>query len=173
MTTIEEALDTIHGPRETYRPLLESDAIIRRICRTAEIVAQQKGVEPWSIVGEWTGHGSGVSNAIYQVYRAENGGESSPFAESIRAITQERERQRRKGYDESHDDDHEAWEIAKQAAEVLRSLDDDDHVDDWGIAAKWRNDEYKKLVIAAALIVAEMERYSRYEADMKGHGAED
>ena len=71
MATIEEALDTIRGPRETYRPMLEADAIIRRICRNAEGHALRRDVDPWVIIGNWTGHGSGVSNAIYQVYRTE------------------------------------------------------------------------------------------------------
>jgi len=69
MATIEQALDGIHGPRETYRPLLEPVAILNRICRTAELRAQQQGVDPWSVISDITGHGSGVSNAIYKVYR--------------------------------------------------------------------------------------------------------
>ena len=75
---IEEALDTLHGPRETFRPLLEAEAILRRICRTAECRASHENVEPWSIIGEMTGHGSGVSNAIYQVYKSEPAANAQP-----------------------------------------------------------------------------------------------
>jgi len=69
--TIDEALETIHGPSEEYRPLLQPEAILSRICRVAEFWAGREGVEPWSIIGRITGHGSGVSNAIYQVYRTD------------------------------------------------------------------------------------------------------
>lgn len=69
---IEEALDSIHGPRETYRPLLNPLNILSRICRTAELRASREGVEPWSIIGDITGHGSGVANAIYKAYRDES-----------------------------------------------------------------------------------------------------
>ena len=69
MSTIEEALDGLNGPREVFRPMLQAEAILNRICGTAELLAQQREVPPWVIISEMTSHGSGVSNAIYQVYR--------------------------------------------------------------------------------------------------------
>ena len=68
MATIEEALDGIHGPRETYRPLLDPLNILQRICRNAVGAAKRRGTEPWAIISDITGHGSGVSAAIYKVY---------------------------------------------------------------------------------------------------------
>jgi hypothetical protein len=69
VATIEEALDGLYGDRERFRPMLEPEAILKQICRTAEMTADRKGRPAWSIISDITGHGSGVSNAIYQVYR--------------------------------------------------------------------------------------------------------
>ena len=66
---IIEALDEINGPRETYRPLLDPINILQRICRTAEGKARRRRTEPWVIISDITGHGSGVSAAIYSAYR--------------------------------------------------------------------------------------------------------
>lgn len=65
---VEEALNQLHGDPETFRPLLQPEAILARICRTAKIQADHECVPPWSIISDLTGHGSGVSNAIYNVY---------------------------------------------------------------------------------------------------------
>ena len=65
---IEDALGTLHGPRETFREVLEPTAIIERICRTAMLRAEQTNMPAWSIIGQITGHGSGVSSAILSVY---------------------------------------------------------------------------------------------------------
>lgn len=65
---IEQALDRINGPRESYRPLLDAENILQRICRNAEGAAIRRGTEPWVIISDITGHGSGVSAAIYRVY---------------------------------------------------------------------------------------------------------
>jgi len=53
---VEKALDMLHGERETFRSSLEPEAIIKRICRTAEITARQEGVPAWTIIGNITGH---------------------------------------------------------------------------------------------------------------------
>ena len=66
---IEDALDTLHGPRETFREVLEPTAILERMCRTAILRAEQENMPAWSIIGQITGHGSGVSSAILNVYR--------------------------------------------------------------------------------------------------------
>jgi len=65
---IEYALGALYGEKEAFRPLLDPENVLRRICRTAAFTAKSRGVEPWSIIGDITGHGSGVSNAIYRVY---------------------------------------------------------------------------------------------------------
>ena len=72
MATIEEALAGLHGDPERFRPMLEPEAILKRICRTAEMRAERTARPAWSIISEVTGHGSGVSNAIYQVYREQS-----------------------------------------------------------------------------------------------------
>lgn len=69
---IEEALDTLYGPRESFRETLTNkDELLAKVCRYAEHEAEKKGCEPWSIIGMIMGHGSGVSNAIYKLYREE------------------------------------------------------------------------------------------------------
>lgn len=66
---MEESLDMWFGNRESLRKLLEDPAtILERICETAEHEASRRGVEPWVVISEWTGHGSGVSAAIYHLY---------------------------------------------------------------------------------------------------------
>ena len=68
--TIDEVLDSLRGPRESFRATLaDKDKILSRMCRYAERKAKQIRVPPWSIIGEITDHGSGVSNAIYELYR--------------------------------------------------------------------------------------------------------
>lgn len=67
---IEEVLDGLRGPREHFREILtDTTGLLRKVCQYAEFAAKKKKVEPWSIIGEITGHGSGVSSAIYQLYR--------------------------------------------------------------------------------------------------------
>jgi hypothetical protein len=69
-TKIEVVLDGLVGDRESFRKTLtDAPGILRKVCRYAEQMAEQQRVEPWSIVGQITGHGSGVSNAIYELYR--------------------------------------------------------------------------------------------------------
>jgi hypothetical protein len=73
---IDEVLKGLHGNPETFRKiLLDKDAILARVCRYAERVAKRKRVEPWLIIGDITSHGSGVSNAIYQLYRDRQDGD--------------------------------------------------------------------------------------------------
>jgi len=70
MATIEEALDGLHGSRERFRPMLENkDEILASMCDYAERTGRAQQVPPWSIISDITLHGSGVSNAIYKVYR--------------------------------------------------------------------------------------------------------
>lgn len=68
--TIDELLDKLKGPREVFRDILtDKDAILARMCRYAQWKAKEEGVPPWSIIGEITSHGSGVSSCIYELYR--------------------------------------------------------------------------------------------------------
>lgn len=64
---LEELLDRLCGPRDEFRrQILDTDALLRCFMSYAE----RKGKRPaWSIVGEITGHGSGVATAIYEYYR--------------------------------------------------------------------------------------------------------
>lgn len=71
---VERALDMLRGPRESYRPILtDKDKILARICsyakRTAAGDDERRSVPVWSVVSDITGHGSGVSSAIYELYR--------------------------------------------------------------------------------------------------------
>jgi hypothetical protein len=70
MATIEEAVESLRGNKESFRRTLEDkDELLARVCRYAEIEAERKGWQPWSVISRITGHGSGVSSAIYEVYR--------------------------------------------------------------------------------------------------------
>lgn len=67
---IETILDSLRGPRESYRKILEDkDALLAKACAYAEWKAKKMRVPPWSIIGAIFGHGSGVSSAIYELYR--------------------------------------------------------------------------------------------------------
>lgn len=84
-------------------------------------------------------------------------------------IADERGRQIAKGYDPLHDDAHTDDALADAAAylahsEEWRPYDDGGPTfPDWAehIAAKWNHDRRRQLVIAAALLVAEIERLDR------------
>lgn len=68
--TIDELLDKLKGPREVFREILEDkDTMLARMCLYAERKAKALGVPPWSVIGEITLHGSGVSSCIYELYR--------------------------------------------------------------------------------------------------------
>lgn len=73
---LEEVLDSLRGPREAFRrDITDIDTLMMRVCDYAESVAKRKRREPWAIIGEITCHGSGVSSAIYELYRRrEEGG---------------------------------------------------------------------------------------------------
>jgi len=69
---LEFLLDELNGPRESFRALLtDSVMLVRHMCDYAEMEARRKRREPWSIISDITGHGSGVSGAIYELYRRE------------------------------------------------------------------------------------------------------
>ena len=68
--TVDDVLKCLRGNPETFREILtDKDKLLQKICSFAKWKAEQKGVPPWSIIGEITGHGSGVSSCIYELYR--------------------------------------------------------------------------------------------------------
>lgn len=72
---VESAILGLVGNKDAFREMVtDRDSILRSVCDYAEYVAKQKGCEPWSIMGRITGHGSGVSSAIYEIYRRRNDG---------------------------------------------------------------------------------------------------
>jgi len=85
---------------------------------------------------------------------------------AISDISKERERQLSKGWDSNHDDHHNDGRLAGVAGLVAINktpfqdeLQSD--LDDWCIVHKWKDDRRRQLVIAAALLVAEIERLDR------------
>jgi hypothetical protein len=87
---------------------------------------------------------------------------------AIELVQQERRRQiEKEGWSLEHDDEHRYGALAKQAAALAVKhtdavvMDDGEEIDPWGLAEKHRNDSVRSLVIAGALIVAEIERLQR------------
>ena len=67
---VENSIANLVGNKDAFcEMVIDKDAILRSVCDYAEYVAKQKGCEPWSIMGRITGHGSGVSSALYEIYR--------------------------------------------------------------------------------------------------------
>jgi hypothetical protein len=68
--SIEDVIRNLRGKPETFRLILtDKDRLLQKLCSYARWKAEQQSVPPWSIVGEILGHGSGVSSAIYELYR--------------------------------------------------------------------------------------------------------
>lgn len=87
--------------------------------------------------------------------------------QAVEDVLAEREKQRAK-YGDAHDDHHDCGELAIVAASLADPESEFDapdkyHPDDWGyiIGAKHRDDRRKRLVIATALLIAEIERMDR------------
>lgn len=75
---IDEALDHLRGNKEHFREVLtDKTKILNSMCDYAERMAKKKRLEPWSIIGDITDHGSGVSSAIYELYRRKPQAEST------------------------------------------------------------------------------------------------
>ena len=85
----------------------------------------------------------------------------------INAIIAERESQIVKGYDAAHDDAHKEGELAEAAGIVAADLEVTDMEPhgprQWAayIFDKHEHDRRRQLVIAAAMLVAEIERMDR------------
>jgi hypothetical protein len=67
---IDKVLEGLTGPKDHFRKVLtDKSAILQSVCDYAERTALAEGVPPWAIVSDITAHGSGVSSAIYELYR--------------------------------------------------------------------------------------------------------
>ena len=93
---------------------------------------------------------------------------TSTHSDIMTAIAVERERQRKR-YDAAHDDEHTTGELLIRAAELAicntdTRLATDREPDAWGLVRKHGGDARHSLVVAAALIVAEIERLDREAA---------
>ncbi len=95
-------------------------------------------------------------------------------ASAIDLIRAERGRQISKGWTADHDDTHVHGEISVAAADLLLHSTDErrthnyHETDAWGLAERHCKDDVKSLVIAGALVVAELERVLRKSG---GNGA--
>jgi len=68
--TVDEVLSHLRGNPETFRRILtDKDMILELMCSYATWKSRLKRLPPWSIISDITGHGSGVSSAIYELYR--------------------------------------------------------------------------------------------------------
>lgn len=69
---LEAVIKCLNGSPERFRKILsDKDELLAKICRNAALRAKRKRVPAWSIIGEITGHGSGVSSAIFELYNRE------------------------------------------------------------------------------------------------------
>lgn len=67
---VDDVLSRLYGDPERFRAMLTNvDSLMQKVCSYAEWKAKKARCEPWSIISEITGHGSGVSSAIYDLYR--------------------------------------------------------------------------------------------------------
>lgn len=68
---VDEVLKPLRGDHDKLRTLLlDKDHLLEKLCSYAEVTSQSKKIPAWSIIGQILGHGSGVSSAIYELYRA-------------------------------------------------------------------------------------------------------
>lgn len=92
-----------------------------------------------------------------------------PLTNAADSVLAERRRQiEAEGYSPDHDDDHTAGELAQAAADLcvdgtdFRVVDPDgDEMLGWGLTEAHRSDRRRQLVIAGALVLAEIERIDR------------
>jgi len=70
---IDDVLKSLRGDPESFREILTNkDDLLAKVCAYAEQKAKKKRLPEWSIIKEIFGHGSGVSAAIYELYRKTN-----------------------------------------------------------------------------------------------------
>lgn len=138
----------------------------RRIAEDIGQSAEETGGDPWrsprykdaKAVTKTVGDLEAICDGTYK--HAEFGPTCTNRTRDVLGeVERERDRQRRKGYDEAHDDRHADGEIAWQAAHVLA----EGQV--MGQRAPWINPEGMKrraqLIVGIALAVAEVERLDR------------
>lgn len=67
---VEKAICGLCGDMDHFRLIVtDKDELLRNMCDYAEYEANRQRREPWAIISEITGHGSGVSSAVYDIYR--------------------------------------------------------------------------------------------------------
>jgi len=68
--TVDDVLKSLRGDPENFQQILtDKDTLLQKLCKYAKRKSEDEQVPAWSIVGEILGHGSGVSSAIYELYR--------------------------------------------------------------------------------------------------------
>ncbi len=66
---LEEALEHLRGNKDKFRAVLtDTSELLASMCDYADRMAKKKRLPAWSIIGDITSHGSGVSSAIYELY---------------------------------------------------------------------------------------------------------
>ncbi len=97
---------------------------------------------------------------------------------ALEMIHVERARQIQKGYDAAHDDSHGNGEILSAVAELIDDVREargnwgmEKWIDDLQahVAVKYGDDYKRRLVIAAAMLAAEIERIDRIESKEPHH----
>lgn len=67
---IDEVIESLRGNKDDFRKLLsDRTEILARICDIVEQKSVFRRVAPWTVMKDITGHGSGVSSAIFELYR--------------------------------------------------------------------------------------------------------
>jgi hypothetical protein len=67
---LDEVVAHMNGDPNHFRQILcDKNKLLERICTYAELKASRQKKEPWSIIKDITAHGSGVSAAIFELYR--------------------------------------------------------------------------------------------------------
>ena len=68
--SVDDCVRKLGGDPEKFRQILtDKDALLAKVCKYAKRRAAREKCQPWSIIGMIFGHGSGVSSAIYELYR--------------------------------------------------------------------------------------------------------
>lgn len=67
---LDAVLDGLCGNPDTFRPiLLDKTALLADFCDHVALIAKRERRPAWSVISDITKHGSGVSAAIYELYR--------------------------------------------------------------------------------------------------------
>jgi hypothetical protein len=67
---LDEVVSGMNGDPNHFRQILcDKNKLLERICTYAELKASRQNEKPWSIIQNITAHGSGVSAAIFELYR--------------------------------------------------------------------------------------------------------